>query len=175
VLPPPGSQPEPKITASERATLPTADIDLSSPAVQQQHRTSTYTIARQYTCRGADSSPPLRWSSVPSNTSELALLVMNTAPVNGQLYFDWAVAHIAPSAKELNAGRLPAGTVVGLNSSGKAAYSLCPAGSKPETYLFLLYALPKGLSPKPNFDAATFRQEAMRDARHTGLLAASDE
>ena len=175
VLPPPGSHPEPKITASERATLPTADINLSSPAVKQQHRTSTYTIARRYTCRGADSSPPLRWSGVPSNADELALLVMNTTPVNGQLFFDWAVAHIAPGTKELSAGQLPAGAVVGLNSDGKTAYSLCPPGSKPETYLFLLYALPKGLSPKPNFDPATFRQEAMRDARHTGLMAASGE
>jgi len=112
---------------------------------------------------------------VPSNTSEVALLVMNTTPVNGQLFFDWAVAHIPPTVKELSAGRLPAGAVVGRNSEGKVAYSLCPAGTKHETYLFLLYALPKGLSPTPGFDPESFRLQAMHDARHSGLLAATDE
>ena len=171
VLPPAGSHRAPKITAEERATLPTADIALSSPAIKQHAGSATYTLAREYTCHGADRSPPLRWSNVPGNTQELALLVMNTTPVAGSLFFDWAVAAINPSTHELQPGKLPSGAVTGRNSYGHSTYSLCPPGGKTETFLFLLYALPRSLAPQPNFDPATLRAQAMKIARHTGLLA----
>ncbi|MBX9812004.1 MAG: YbhB/YbcL family Raf kinase inhibitor-like protein, partial [Burkholderiales bacterium] len=32
-------------------------------------------IPRQYTCQGADESPPLEWSGLPAGTKSLALIV----------------------------------------------------------------------------------------------------
>jgi phosphatidylethanolamine-binding protein (PEBP) family uncharacterized protein len=170
VLPPPGSHPEPKLTASERATVSVADISLSSPAIKRVANRSAYTLDREYTCHGADHSPPLRWSGVPANTKELALFAISTRPVNGKLFFDWALANLKPSLKGLQAGTLPAGAVLGESSSGHAFYSICPASGKRESYVFVLYALPTSLAPTAGFDPTTLRHQAMQLARHTGLL-----
>jgi phosphatidylethanolamine-binding protein (PEBP) family uncharacterized protein len=170
VLPPPGSHPEPKLTAAQRAKISVADITLSSPAVKQARSASTATLSRQYTCRGANHSPPLRWAGVPPGTKELALFAISSQPVNGKLFFDWALAHLNPSLKGLDSDTLPAGAVVGRNGHGQPAYSICPTGAKHENYVFVLYALPQSLSPTPNFDAASLRQKAIQLARHTGLL-----
>jgi phosphatidylethanolamine-binding protein (PEBP) family uncharacterized protein len=169
VLPPPGAHRAPKITASERENLPTTDITLSSAAISQH--TAASRIAGRYTCHGANSSPPLHWSGVPADTKELALFVMNTTPVGGKLFFDWAVAGLNPALAGLQAGKLPPGAVTGRNGYGHAGYSLCPPGSKRESYVFLLYALPASLSPKPGFNPATLRAQALHLSRHTGLLA----
>ena len=174
VLPPPNSHPEPAPSASERSSLPVADISLSSPAVRQAAGSGTYTISRTYTCAGGDRTPPLHWRGVPAGTKELALLVVNAKPVGGHLFFDWAVAGIAPSARGLQSGSLPAGAIVGRNGFGHLGYSICPAGGA-ESYLFLLYALPKGLGAKAGFEPEALRVQAMHTARHTGILAASDE
>jgi phosphatidylethanolamine-binding protein (PEBP) family uncharacterized protein len=173
VLPPPGSHPEPKLTASERASVPVADILLSSPAIKRVASSSAYTLDRQYTCHGGDHTPPLRWSGVPANTRELALFVISTRPVNGKLFFDWSLANLKPTLKGLSAGVLPAGAVVGENGFGRTAYSICPSGANHESYVFVLYALPESLAPKNGFDPASLRHQAMQLARHTGLLVGS--
>jgi|ERR1700723_183161 len=170
VLPPPGSHPEPKLTASEKASLPVTDILLSSTAIASRRGSSTYTIARQYTCGGSNTSLPLHWSGVPKNTSELVLFAISSTPVQGKLYFDWALAGLNPSLKGLQAGQLPPGAVVGRNSERHDSYSICPHTGKPENYIFILYALPKSLTPKPGFDPTTLRLQAKQVARHTGLL-----
>jgi phosphatidylethanolamine-binding protein (PEBP) family uncharacterized protein len=173
VLPPAGSKPERKATASELANAAVADISLSSPAIAQAHSSSTYTLNRAYTCAGADRSPPLHWTGIPAGTQELALFVMSTVPVGGKLFFDWAVANLNPKLTGLSGGTLPAGAVLGRNGQGHSAYSVCPAGGKRESYVFVLYALPQKLSPASGFDPASLRKEAMQIARHTGLLVGS--
>lgn len=170
VLPGPNSQPAPKLTPAERANVPVSDIALSSPAIAQAHVASAPTLSRRYTCQGANQSPPLHWTGIPSDARELALLVVSATPVNGKLFYDWAVAGLSPTLKGLSSGALPAGAVTGRNGNGQTAYSICPTGAKHESYVFLLYALPQSLSPQPGFDPATLRQQAMRIARHTGLL-----
>ncbi|HUN77875.1 MAG TPA: YbhB/YbcL family Raf kinase inhibitor-like protein [Solirubrobacteraceae bacterium] len=173
VLPSPNSRPEPRPTASERASVPVADIALSSSAVAQVPGSGTYAIAKEYTCHGADRSPPLHWSRVPADTKELAVIVVNAKPVSGGLFFDWAVTGLSPSLRGLRAGALPAGAVVGRNSFGANRYSICPAQGQRESYLFLLYALPRRLAATTGFEPESLRSQAMRVARHTGILAGS--
>jgi phosphatidylethanolamine-binding protein (PEBP) family uncharacterized protein len=172
-LPGPDSRPAPTLTPAQRANVAVADIRLASPAIKQAHLASTPRLGRRYTCRGSDQSPPLRWTGVPSGTKELALFAISTKPVQGKLFFDWAVAKLDPSLKGLTAGSLPAGAVTGQSSSGREAYSICPSGSGLESYVFVLYALPRSLSPQPGFNPAALRQQAMAIARHTGLLVGS--
>lgn len=83
-------------------------------------------ISAHYTCDGANISPPISWDHVPSNTAEIDLFLFNLAPVNGKLFASWAVAGLSPKLRGLSAGQLPAGAIVGRNSHGQAAYSLCP-------------------------------------------------
>jgi hypothetical protein len=173
VLPPPGSHPAPKLTASQAASLPVVDLALSSMAIKEAGRSSVYTIAKQYTCGGSDIAPPLHWGGIPANTKELALFVISTTPVNEKLFFDWAIAGLSPKLTGLQAGELPPGTVVGRNSAGDTRYTLCPPDARPENYLFVLYALPQSLSPKPGFEPQALRLQAKKIARHTGILAGS--
>lgn len=170
VLPSADSQPAPKLSPSERAHVSVADITLSSPAIKQVRLASAPNLAKRYTCRGTNESPPLHWTKPPAGTKELALFVISIRPVGGKLFFDWAIAGIDPSLHGLAAGASPAGAVVGRNGYGHAAYSICPSNGTRENYVFALYALPRSLAPKANFDPATLRQQAIGLARHTGLL-----
>jgi phosphatidylethanolamine-binding protein (PEBP) family uncharacterized protein len=108
-----------------------------------------------------------------SGTQELMLFAISTEPVSGKLFFDWAVAGLSPSLKGLEGGSLPAGAVVGRNGDGRDGYALCPANGKRESYVFALFALPQRLAPQAGFDPAALRQQAIKIARHTGLLVGS--
>ncbi len=171
-LAPSNSHPAPRLTPAEKSALPVGDIALSSSGIARAARLGASTIARQYTCQGADESPPLQWSGVPAGTSELALFVIASKPVAGKLVYAWAVAGISPTITGVPAGQTPAGAVVGRNSSGQTRYSLCPSGGR-ETYVFIMFALPRSVSPKPGFEPTALRAQALASSRHTGLLVGS--
>lgn len=164
------AKPAPRLSAGQRAHTSRADIELTSPALA---RGSNGAIPSQYTCDGADRSLPLHWEGVPPGTAELAIFAISTTPVHDKLFFDWALAHINPNVTELQAGELPPGAIQGQNSNGQTAYTICPPPGKPESYVFLLYALPHTLSPTPAFNAQALHQQALQSARHSGLLVAT--
>ena len=117
--------------------------------------------------------PPLQWQGVPEGTKELVLFAMNVAPVQGKLFFDWALAGIDPALSGIEAGKLPKGAVQGQNSFGKAAYEICPPPGQAETYVFALYALPNALLPAKGFDPAALRHQVQAISSNAGLLAVS--
>jgi phosphatidylethanolamine-binding protein (PEBP) family uncharacterized protein len=168
----PKGTPERGPTPAEREQVTVADIALSSPALPVTSGSSA-PLSATYTCDGKGSWPALHWQGIPSGTQELALFVMNVAPVEGKLFFDWAVAGLDPSLEGLEAGALPRGAIKGKNSFGNSGYEICPPRGGAETYLFALFALPKRLSPHSGFDARTLRDEALGQAGNVGLLAAS--
>ena len=169
----PKGSPEPAATPAERAEATIANITLSSPALATSPSDPEATLPSTYTCDGKDVSLPLTWRGVPAATAELALFVINIAPVEGALFFDWAVAGLNPSLEGLEAGQLPKDAILGRNSFGKEDYSICPSSGKPETYIFALYALPKSLSPSQGFDPATLRKQILALAGNAGLMAVS--
>lgn len=165
----PAGEREPGITPEQRAKATTADVALESPSFA-----GGAILPAKYTCDGANESPPLRWSGVPDEAGELILFALNMSPVNEALFFDWAVAGLDPGLEEIEAGKLPAGAVVGKNSFGKLSYSLCPpqpGGS--ESYIFMLYAIPEALSPQKGFDPPPLREEILAQSGNVGLLSAS--
>lgn len=125
-----------------------------------------------YTCDGKNTSPALSWQGVPPETAELVLFAMNTQPVEGKLFFDWAVAGLSPELEEIEAGKLPKGAVTGSNGFGKTGYGICPE-SGAETYMFTLFALPKKLSPSQGFDPLALRKAVVGASGNVGLLALS--
>jgi hypothetical protein len=165
------AKPTHKLTPAQRAQLPVSDIVLASPAVRTTAAGSA--IAREYTCDGADRSLPLRWKNIPPGTAEIAIFVLNTVPVDGKLFFDWAVTGLSPELEGLAAGQLPAGAISGLNGYGHTGYSICPPAGARETYVIAIYALPQHLAATPGFDPATLRAQALHTTRHTGLLIAT--
>jgi phosphatidylethanolamine-binding protein (PEBP) family uncharacterized protein len=129
-------------------------------------------LPAKYTCDGKNTSPALQWQGVPQGTAELVLFAMNLQPVEGELFFDWAVAGLSPDLEEIEAGKLPQGAVVGRNSFDKTGYGICPEGSG-ETYMFTLFALPRKLSPAQGFEPMALRKAVTEVSGDVGLLALS--
>ena len=106
-------------------------------------------IPEQYTCDGADISPPLDWSGMPEGTRSLALVVDDPdAPdpaAPRMTWVHWVVFNIPPDVGGLSENAdetgYPAGAGVGLNDWKRAAYGgPCPPVGK-HRYFHKLYAL----------------------------------
>ncbi|HYB38617.1 MAG TPA: YbhB/YbcL family Raf kinase inhibitor-like protein [Mycobacterium sp.] len=156
-------------TASPPPAAPAA-FALTSPAFADNTQ-----IPTEYSCKGRNVPPPLRWEPVPTGTESLALVVDDPDAPAG-LYVHWVVTGIPPSTTEIAEGALPAGATVSLNSSGKAEYfGPCPpAGTGVHHYRFQLYALSKPLTLAPNTPATeatqTIANAASAVARTVGLF-----
>ncbi|HEY0391900.1 MAG TPA: YbhB/YbcL family Raf kinase inhibitor-like protein [Solirubrobacterales bacterium] len=170
-MPQPEGAREPGITPQQRREATVASMTLESPSSQPSSG-GPEALPADYTCDGKKTSPALRWQGVPEGTAELVLFAMNTQPVEGKLFFDWAVAGLSPELEEIEAGKLPRGAVVGRNSFGKAGYEICPEGGG-ETYMFALFALPKRLAPSEGFEPLALRKAVTDVSGNVGLLALS--
>ena len=168
----PKGEPESAPTAAEREQATVADIALASPDLQSAPGAAA-TLSVANTCDGANISPSFVWQGVPPGTAELVLLAMNSQPVEGKLFFDWAVAGLSPNLTSLETGRLPGGAVLGQNSFGKSAYEICPPKGSAETYIFALYAVPERLGASKGFDPHQLREEILAQAGNVGLMAAA--
>ncbi len=112
------------------------------------------TIPRQYTCDGANISPPLEWSNLPHSTRSLALIVDDPDAPDPRAprmrWVHWVLFNIPPTATGLPeavaADRLPPGTRQGLNDWKRLGYGgPCPPIGR-HRYIFTLYALDTILS-----------------------------
>lgn len=107
-------------------------------------------IPAQYTCDGANISPPLNWDEVPPGTQSLVLIV-DDPDAPEQTFVHWVVYDIPPTIRQL-AEKNPAdktltnGAVQGANDFGSFGYGgPCPP-SGTHRYFFQIYALDKKLS-----------------------------
>ncbi len=156
-------------TASSNASgeLPAipGTMAISSPAFERNGA-----IPAQYTCDGANVSPPLQWQHLPAHTKELVLFVIDDSSDGAEGGIRWVVAGIEPSLSGISAGQLPAGAVVGLNGSGKATYGgICPTKGKPAAVEFVLWALSKKIPLSNGFVPAI----AEHDYSHSELASAT--
>ena len=129
-------------TAVENETL--AKLELTSSAFQNGQP-----IPTQFTCDGADQSPPLQWGEPPPGTKSFALVIDDPDAPSGT-FRHWGVFDIPATARSLG-GSERAGTEVG-NDFGKAGYGgpCPPKGHGAHHYHFKLFALDTdrlGLSP----------------------------
>ncbi len=134
------------------------NIKISSP----EFSNNTY-IPRKYTCDGLDLSPPLNWSTVPSGTKSLAILVYDPDAPHG-IFYHWLIYNIRPSLNGLPAG-VPNEIVThygkqGINSFGRIGYGgPCPPNGEVHHYIFLILAinypqeLESGLAPQEFLNA----------------------
>jgi phosphatidylethanolamine-binding protein (PEBP) family uncharacterized protein len=148
-------------------------MSLQSPSLPTAPTGEVSALPPAYTCDGGEGWPQLTWQGVPQGTVELVLFAMSTQPVEGKLFFNWAVAGIDPSLTSIEADALPKGAVMGQNSVGKIGYSICPPSGSSETYIFALYALPKRLAAERGFDPHALREEVLQVSGDAGLMATS--
>jgi Raf kinase inhibitor-like YbhB/YbcL family protein len=117
-----------------------AEIKVTSRAFQEGGM-----IPREYTCDGANVSPPLAWDSAPVKTESFALIA-DDPDAPGKTWVHWIVFNIASNTRELP-GNVPAqdtiasGSNQGTNDFRKVGYGgPCPP-SGAHRYYFKLYAL----------------------------------
>lgn len=123
------------VGAGTSAAAPgTGPLTISSPAFA-----NGAAIPSDFTCKGADVSPPLAWSA-PLGA---ALVVDDPDAVNG-VYVHWIVIGIAPGSGSAGRGQSPAGATALPNSSGQPGYKgpCPPEGTGTHHYRFTLYQLP---------------------------------
>lgn len=118
------------------------DIELKSAAFS-----SNDLIPRQYARDGENLSPPLTWSGVPDEASELALLCEDPDAPSGT-FIHWLVTSIDPRVGELEAGEEPAGAHQHRNGYGDKGWGgpQPPVGDDAHRCVFRLYALPAPVS-----------------------------
>jgi Raf kinase inhibitor-like YbhB/YbcL family protein len=126
-------------------------IQLKSPAF-----TEGGMIPKEYTCDGADTSPPLEWSAIPESARALVLVCDDPDAPTGT-WSHWVVLDLHPETRSLAAGigavptqgaepKAVAGASMpsihqGKNDFGKIGYGgPCPP-SGTHRYFFRLYAL----------------------------------
>lgn len=144
-------------------------INLWSPAVPPG--TGEFPpILAEYTCDGANISPPLRWSNVPAGARELAIVIIYSYRSGENPSFAWGVAGLKPTLHGLSAGKLPAGAIVGRNSSGQVRYLVCPPKNKGQIFDFILYALPHHIPFRPGVQAESLGVRASKETLSVGQL-----
>lgn len=113
-------------------------------------------IPAEYTCEGANRSPPLVIEEVPTRAQSLAI-VMDDPDAPRGTWLHWAAWNLPPSLTRVAAGVNVSdlGGREGRNDAGDAGYGgPCPPAGKPHRYFVKVYALdatldvPKGASLK---------------------------
>lgn len=115
-------------------------ISVSSPRLSEDAP-----LPANYSCKGKNGNPPLRWSGVPADRTESLAIVVDSALENPQVH--WVLFNIDPRTTELgeNLGdNLPEGARQGRTSNGKVGYS--PPCRESDNYRFSVYALDGKLS-----------------------------
>jgi Raf kinase inhibitor-like YbhB/YbcL family protein len=121
-------------------------------------------IPVEYTCDGANQSPPLAWSGVPDGTLSLALLVEDPDAPSGT-WSHWVVYNLPPDLHELPV-RVPPGERTnwggwqGKNDFGKLGYGgPCPPPGPAHHYYFYLFALDGELELSPEATRQALRRQ----------------
>ena len=100
-------------------------------------------IPSKFSCDGADTSPPLQITDVPSGAKSLVLIVDDPDAPSG-LFTHWTAWNISPQTSTIAEGSPPKG-VQGTSDFGKSGYGgPCPP-SGTHRYYFKIFALDREL------------------------------
>jgi Raf kinase inhibitor-like YbhB/YbcL family protein len=127
-------------TSSTTPAQTPAGIELTSSAFAPGGN-----IPGQFTCDGANQSPPLTWRGVTPEVGSIAVRLQDID--TPQKFVHWIVYDINPSTTSLAAGQVPAGAKQAMNSFGKIGYGgPCPPAGQRHRYVFTILALATQLS-----------------------------
>jgi Raf kinase inhibitor-like YbhB/YbcL family protein len=124
-------------------------------------------IPSKFSCDGANTSPPLQVSDVPSGAKSLVLVVDDPDAPSG-LFTHWTVWNIPSQTSTIAEGSTPKG-VQGTNDFGKSGYGgPCPP-SGAHRYYFKIFALDREL------DLPSGAKRSQLDAAMKGHVIAQDQ
>jgi Raf kinase inhibitor-like YbhB/YbcL family protein len=126
-------------------------------------------IPKRFTCSGRDISPPLRWSDVPRNTREFALLVED---LDADRFVHWTVLSIPSTLHRLIEGSVPPEAVETQNGFGDTGWGgpCPPEGDDPHRYLFAVYAVDERLALDSDASPDDVREALAEHAVGRGTL-----
>jgi Raf kinase inhibitor-like YbhB/YbcL family protein len=153
-------------SARGQTTAAPQSIQVTSTAFREGE-----TIPAEFTCSGADRSPPLRWAVVPSGAVEVALVV-DDPDAPGGTFMHWALFALPPENGGVEAGTVPPGARQGKNGFGKVGYGgpCPPKGDPPHHYRFTVYALSRKVDRPDGASGDDVRRDAEAAAIATGRL-----
>lgn len=118
-------------------------------------------IPREFTCDGADVSPPLSWTGVPEGTGALVLVVDDP---DARGFVHWIVLDLPAADGDLQRGVAPtaASPQQGRNDFGRAGWGgpCPPSGTHHYRFTLTAVAAPLGLADGPSGDAVAAAQAA---------------
>jgi len=143
-----------------QAEVAVKKIEVRSSAFGEGER-----IPSEFTCDGANVSPPIVWSGIPPHTQSIAIIVDDPDVPSGD-WAHWVIYDLPPSLMGIQAGapaseKLPAGGIQGRTNFGRIGYGgPCPPKGA-HRYFFKVYTLDAMLHLK---SGATKKEllEAMR-------------
>ena len=115
-------------------------------------------LQAQYTCDGADVSPPLRWHD-PTEITKTYVLILDDPDATRGMWAHWVLFNIPANVQQLDEGApTPDGAVSGRNDWGTTGYrGPCPPTGN-HRYHYRLYALDTVL----DLDETATREDVMR-------------
>jgi phosphatidylethanolamine-binding protein (PEBP) family uncharacterized protein len=120
-----------------------AQVNVSSPELRDGKQ-----LPREYSCKGTQGSPPLRWSSQPlSEAKSIAVVVDSHTGSNAAVY--WVLYNIPATTTELGpnaAAEPPPGAGQAAVTGGKTGYE--PPCKTPGSYRFTVYTLNGKVDPR---------------------------
>ncbi|SDH32945.1 hypothetical protein SAMN05421869_10242 [Nonomuraea jiangxiensis] len=132
-----------------------AEINVSSPELREGKP-----LPREYSCRGSQGSPPLRWSSQPlSEAKSIAIVVDSHTTSDSAVH--WVIYNIPATTTELGpdaSADPPAGSGQAKVTSGKAGYE--PPCNSEGSYRFTVYTLDGKVNPESASLSETLKQIA---------------
>jgi Raf kinase inhibitor-like YbhB/YbcL family protein len=135
----------------QTSTVPASTQELTMPInLSSSAFTAGLPIPVDYSCKGRDISPELRWTEPLRNTQSFAL-IMDDPDAPAGTWVHWVIYNIPATARGLpeavpTDAQLADGSIQGMTSSGSAGYhGPCPP-SGTHRYFFKLYALDTMLS-----------------------------
>ncbi len=113
----------------------TSDMTITSSAF-----TNGGAIPVKYSCKGEGINPPITISNIPKNTKSVVLYVYDQDVPKGG-FVHWLVYNMDPKTTDIPEGKVPTGSVEGLNTAKNTSYvPVCPP-SGTHHYLFTAYAV----------------------------------
>lgn len=120
-------------------------------------------IGDEYTCKGKNISPHIKWKDPPASTKEMVIFVDDhDAPSNS--FNHWTIRGIQSSISEIHEDvkegeKTEEGWIQLKNDYDKRCYSgPCPKGTKEHRYFVTIYALVRPLEESEASDRETMRK-----------------
>jgi Raf kinase inhibitor-like YbhB/YbcL family protein len=159
-----------KTQSNETANDAIAKLSLTSAAFRDGQA-----IPTQFTCDGANKSPPLAWDEPAKGTKSFAL-ILDDPDAPGGTFRHWGAFDISAAARSIPAGQ--AAGAQAINSKSQPGYTgpCPPKGNGPHHYRFKLYALGvEHLGLAPSAKVEQVENEAQKHLLGEGKLTATYE